>query len=355
MKKLHPALRVALIVLFVIVALYLLILLLNVLPWSPGYPGENPMRIENGLAPHIVPHGGAKELYPENTVLSYDEIYAHGWNTFEIDLCLTADGQLITHHDLSIESTTGIENTLVRDLNYDDMLGMNFAVNFTDINGGHPYADTASLPPEVAVTLVPARLEDLFKKYPDNFYILELKDTVEESGQETSEAAVRELIRLIEGYGMQSKVVVASFDDEVTADFRKRTDSTIPTGAATMDTLVFSVLSALKLDFFLKPAYAAVMLPVKDQIYPNERAIIEKLPRALRNALSQYDPSTDTLYTNLANRRMVRDAHRKNLAVYYWTVNDRETMEYLINLGVDGIITDRPDILTRLLGDLGYR
>ncbi len=353
MKTLNPALKAVIYVVAGIAALWLIILLLNILPWAPGYPGVNPMRIEAGQRPHIVPHGGAKELYPENTLLSYRRMQENGWNTFEVDLCLTADGQLITHHDLSIERTSGIPGVLVRDMSYAELSAINFGVNFTDPGGRMPYADEQTLSPELRRLLGPARLADLFENYPENYYILELKDTVDASGAANAEAAVLELIRLIETYGMQDRVVVSSFDDDVTSDFRERTGGSIPTGAATMDTLIFSVLSALNLDFFIAPAYSAVMLPVRDIIYPNERAIIERLPRGLRNKLSSYDEASDTLYTNLANRRMVRDAHRKNLAVYYWTVNDRETMEFLINMGVDGIITDRPDILSDLLDEMG--
>jgi glycerophosphoryl diester phosphodiesterase len=354
MKALHPALRIAIIIVAVIVGIWLLVMILNILPWAPAYPGANPMRIEPGTRPHIVPHGGAKDLFPENTVLSYREMHARQWDTFEIDLCITADGQLVTHHDLDILGTTGVENTLVRDLSYAEMTELNFGANFVDLDGRRPYADSDDLSPDMAELLVPARLEDLFVSYPDNYYILELKDTVDASGPANAEAAVAELIRLIETYGMQEQVVVSSFDDEVTSAFRERTDGSIPTGAATGDVLMFSILSALNLDFFLKPAYSSVMLPVRDQIYPSERALIERLPRGLRNKLSVMDEESDTMYTNLANRRTVRDAHRKNLAVYYWTVNDRETMEYLIGIGVDGIITDRPDILADLLEDMGF-
>jgi glycerophosphoryl diester phosphodiesterase len=354
MNKLHPLAKAAIIIVAVIISIWLLIMLLNVLPWAPAYPGVNPMRIEPGGRPHIVPHGGAKELYPENTVLSYREMNRNNWNTFEVDLCLTADSQLITHHDLDIEGSAGIAGTRVRDLSYAEISSMNFAVNFTDLTGNRPFEDVSGLSADTRAQLVPARLEDLFAWFPDNYYILELKDTVEESGQANTEEAVAELIRLIEAYGMQDRVVVSSFDDDVTSEFRKRTGGSIPTGAATMDALILSVLSALNLDFFLRPAYSSVMLPVKDQIYPAERALIERLPRGLRDKLSVYEAETDTLYTNLANPRMVRDAHRKNLAVYYWTVNDRETMEYLIGIGVDGIITDRPDILADLLEDMGW-
>ena len=47
--------------------------------------------------------------------------------------------------------------------------------------------------------------------------------------------------------------------------------------------------------------------------------------------------------------RLIREAHRRNIPVHVWTIDDRETMELLLGWGVDGIQTDRPDILARVL------
>lgn len=350
MKTIKIILNVILIITASAAGLFLTVLLLDILPVAPGGGGTNPMRVVESGKVHIVPHGGAKELFPENTVYSYRQIYARGWDTFEIDLVLTSDGVLVTHHDLDIEATTGVEGVQLADLTYSELQNYNFAANFVNPRGERPFADLSSLPDEISEQMIPARLEDLFQEFPDSYYILELKDTVEASGSSRAEKASAELLTLIEKYSMQDRAIVASFDDQVIREFRERSSGEIPTGAATGETLTLSVLSALALDFFLVPEYSAVMLPVKDRIYPAERKIIESLPGPLRRALASYDPDEDMYYTNLANRRMVQDAHRKNLAVFYWTVNDPETMKYLIDLGVDGIITDRPDILADILG-----
>jgi glycerophosphoryl diester phosphodiesterase len=56
---------------------------------------------------------------------------------------------------------------------------------------------------------------------------------------------------------------------------------------------------------------------------------------------------------DLARRRLVDDAHRRGIAVRYWTVNDEPTMQRLLELGADGIITDRPALLRDLLRQRG--
>ncbi|MFA7529377.1 MAG: glycerophosphodiester phosphodiesterase family protein, partial [Bacilli bacterium] len=47
-------------------------------------------------------------------------------------------------------------------------------------------------------------------------------------------------------------------------------------------------------------------------------------------------------------------AHRRNIAVQYWTVNDEDTMRKLIKAGADAIMTDDPDVLCEVLIDMGY-
>jgi len=53
---------------------------------------------------------------------------------------------------------------------------------------------------------------------------------------------------------------------------------------------------------------------------------------------------------SVVTKEFVRHAHRKNLKVHVWTINETDAMERLINIGVDGIMTDYPDRLLYLLG-----
>jgi len=334
--------------------LALTLYVLDRIPFAPGPGGANPLRVEPGELPLVVPHGGAKRLYPENTVLSYRKMAERGWTNFEIDLALTADGLLVSHHDLSIKATTG-EDLAIRSLAYAELVTRNFGVNFTAPDGSRPYADTAALArddPGLLAELAPARLDALFAAYPEASYILELKDTVERTGEEHARAAAEALVRAVDSAGLRGRVVVASFEDAATALLREASGGSIATAAASDDVLVFSVLSALGLDFFLKPRYAALLLPIEDRIKPRQRGIVEKLPAFIRDRLARYDPERDEWYTRLVDLRIVEDARRHGVAVHYWTVNDEATMRALVELGVDGIITDRPDLLETVYEEL---
>ncbi|WP_345493487.1 glycerophosphodiester phosphodiesterase family protein [Nocardia callitridis] len=64
---------------------------------------------------------------------------------------------------------------------------------------------------------------------------------------------------------------------------------------------------------------------------------------------------TDPGYVPFTNADLVSAAHARGLRVVPWTVDDADTMAALLDLGVDGIITDRPDILRGVLSDYGYQ
>ena len=237
---------------------------------------------------------------------------------------------------------------MVRSLGYGELLKRNFGVNFAAPDGSRPYADTAALArddPALLAELAPARLDALFAAYPEATYILELKDTVERTGEAHARAAAETLARAVDAARLCGRVVVASFEDAATALLREASGGSIATAAASDDVLAFSVLSALGLDFFLKPGYSALLLPIEDRIKPRQRALVEKLPAFIRDKLAWYDPERDEWYTRLVDRRVVEDAHRHGVAVHYWTVNDEATMRKLVALGVEGIITARPDLL----------
>ncbi len=337
--------------LVVLVVIFVVLSVLNALPVAPAYSHDNTWRIGEGDRPLIVPHGGAKELYPENTIYSFEMLDKEGYDVFEIDLCLTADNKLITHHDMDILYTTGYEGIDVIDKTYEELMQYNFAQNFINLDGEQPYKDIED---HVERGLIPATLDYLFETYPEELYILEIKDTVESSGEEVFTRAVDVLIELIEEHNMQDKVIMASFDDKVVEYFKERTDNEIMTASGLNRSIIFAVLSTFKIDFFFKPTDAAMMLPIKQEIEEPFLGMVEKIPGFLRDLMFSYDETEDKYYTDVAREGIINDIHRHNMAVFFWTVNDEETMRELIEMNVDGIITDRPDLMKELLVEMGY-
>ena len=247
---------------------------------------------------------------------------------------------------MTLLRTAGVD-IRVRDLTYNQIRNYHFGMFFEH----DPYYKTVSNPLEYG--LIPARLDELFTEFPEKMYILEIKDTVNnhDGDDMTFKLAVQRLIEVVNAHNMNHRVIVASFDDRVIDYVNEQSNGSLMTGAATNETFKFVILNTLRLGFFYNPSDAVLFLPIKDDIKPHQRDMVDKAPKFIINQITTYDEITDTYYTDLMKQRIIKEAKRHNMAVIFWTVNDEETMRKLINMGVDGIITDRPDLLKIILDE----
>lgn len=358
MKKLFKVFKV---LLMVILGSIVILFVLNIIPVTfSKVKGDNPFRKDD--YPLIIPHGGAKELVPENTVYAYDMLIdQYQVDVLEIDLVLTSDGILISHHDLDLDADpNGNHNDeMISNYTYAELLlayaedDYYKARNFVDPEGFKPFKDETDM--SVMEAMVPAKLEDIFNKHNnDILYMLEIKDAPTSRGYEEGsnrfELATKELVRLVEDYSLENNVVLASFSDEVTKLF-KATNENIIIGAATNEVTMFSILSAFHLDFFWKVKSEVLILPIPESMTMNKglTKTLDLIPKTFRKSIALKE---DGKYrANLTHTQIIKDAHRKNMAVIYWTVNDKETMRMLIENGADGIITDRPDFLIEVINE----
>jgi glycerophosphoryl diester phosphodiesterase len=118
---------------------------------------------------------------------------------------------------------------------------------------------------------------------------------------------------------MEHKIIVASFDDDTIQTFRSYCPevATAPGGDEVRN---FVLLNFIFLSEILTPNYQAFQVP------------------------------TESGGITVITQRFVNTAQKRNLQVQVWTINDPVEMQRLIDLGVNGIMTDRPDILLDLLG-----
>ncbi len=312
-KKKVSKKRIVLISLAVFFGVYIL---LQILPYR-GFSGESNFKIEEGEAPLVISHGGAKHLYPENTVMAFEESFEMGVDVLEMDLCMTEDGVLITHHNLTVDATANAVGE-VNSFSLSEINEMNFGYNFTDIDGEMPYRDESD--PEILSRLVPMTVTDMFDSFGNEaLYIMEIKD-----GEEIGIAAAEELNRLINEYELWEYVCVASFHSEVMEHFvaikDDRVDISMDMSAAT----TFVVANYLGAGIFFEFPHAGLQLPPSMSGIP------------------------------LDNSYLAYKIHHNNMFLHYWTINDKEEMQRLIELGCDGIITDRPDLMIELLREMGY-
>jgi glycerophosphoryl diester phosphodiesterase len=296
--------KILIIILLIITAV---IILLQILP-PPRINRENPWLRAQGETMVIV-HGGAKELYPENTVLAFQEISKLKIDAIETDLALTKDNILITHHDLEVDRMSNGSGKVI-DLEYSQIRDLNFGVGFPGLNQDYPYKSHPLAYPDT--------IENLFITYPGFYYVIELKDK-----GETGKLAADELYRLTKKYGMEHRVLIASFSDEVIDYFREISKGDLLLSTAKGEALRYVIYEKTRLGFFFRPKTHALEVPLSEK--------------------------AGGIEIRLDNSHFIRQAHRHGMAVHYWTVNDENIMKELIKKGADGIITDRPDLLIPLL------
>ena len=110
----------------------LVFVVFGILPRSQ-YEGANPWIIEKGDRPNVIAHAGGADLFPANTILAFEESMKLGVDILELDLRLTEDDVLITHHDKTLDRlSNGTGN--IRNFTYAEILAFDFAAHFVGVN-----------------------------------------------------------------------------------------------------------------------------------------------------------------------------------------------------------------------------
>ncbi|WP_299054958.1 glycerophosphodiester phosphodiesterase family protein [uncultured Nocardioides sp.] len=237
--------------------------------------------------------GGA--LHPdlvglENTLRAFRHAHALGFRHLETDVHLTADGVLVAFHDTVLDRVT-------------DGTGRVSAVTLAGLRtarvGGR----------EPVPTLV-----ELLDALPDTVVNVDLKD----------DRAVAPLARLLAVRGDEDRVVVGSFSARRLRRFRRLTRGRVATSAHAVEVAAYRLLpSAGLLRLLVRGRPTALQVP--------ERA----------GPLRVVTPG------------LVRRAHAAGVEVHVWVVDAEDRMRALLEAGVDGLMTDRTDILARVMRDVG--
>ena len=238
--------------------------------------------------PRVVAHrglhrgGGGQHTAGENTVAAFAAAVALGCEHVETDAHASADGVAVLHHDARLDRTTSATGPLARRTAAE--------LRAVRVTGGGP---------------VPTLLEAL-TALPRTRFTVDLK----------SDAAVPAVLAAVAAADAWDRVCLASFATRRL--HRARRDATGPVctalSPAGVGLLRARAVSLLDLPARPRPAGWCVQVPVG--------------PRLAR----------------LVDRRLVAEAHRLGLEVHPWTVDDPAEMARLLDLGVDGLITDRPDL-----------
>ncbi len=291
-------------------------------PVEPGaflegawYPDRHPLNIAH--------RGGAIE-FPENTRYAYlQSLKVGGSHMLEMDIYETADGELVVIHDATVDRTTNGSGR-VSTMTLAQLQALDAAYCYVPGVGSDCGHDSGNFPFRGIATgerAAPAgfsaedfripTLRRILETFPDTLINIELKPDLNSTG-----SYERKLAALLAEFGRGDDVIVASFQDWNSVLFKLSAPSVstaVPTGQVALNVLLgLGPLPGLVL------GHAAFQVP-------------------------------ESLGIPVVSQDFIDDAHALGVAVHVWTINDCEDMRRLLAMGVDGIMTDAPSRLARLL------
>lgn len=241
----------------------------------------------------VFAHRGGARLRPENTLLAFDHGMSLGADGLEFDVRLSRDGVVVVHHDATLERTTdGAGPVAARTA--DELARLDAGFNFNGFRGR-----TGGVP----------RLDEVLRRYPNARCIIELKADEPELAHRT--------IDTVRAADALERVALGSFSTRVLRAARAREPGLV-TGASREETRLALYRSWVRWPV-RRPPYREFQVPEVSGA------------------------------TRVVSPRFVRYAHEAGVAVRVWTVDDERDMLRLLSWGVDGLISDRPDVAVQVV------
>jgi glycerophosphoryl diester phosphodiesterase len=226
----------------------------------------------------------------ENTLSAFKHAVALGYDYLETDVHVTSDGVLLAFHDAVLDRVTDLEGAIA-ELTLEEVRKA--------LVGGREQVPT---------------LAQLFDEFPRARFNVDIK----------SEGAARALARFVEEREAWDRLLVGSFSPQRLIEFRRLTGNRVPTSATPVEVVIFRFVPSARLaDWLTRRRVAALQIPHK------------------RGRLT------------IASPGLVRRAHATGKHVHVWTVDEPEEMRELLDRGVDGLFTDRTDLLKDVLTERG--
>ncbi len=254
---------------------------------------RSPKPYLDSAQPVAIAHRGYSQDGLENSLKAFRSAMDLGYRYLETDVNTTADGVAVVFHDPTLERTTDAHGTIA-ELPFSD-------VRAARIGGREPIAT----------------LDEFVTALPEARLNIDVKDA----------GSVQPMIRAIEKHGLHDRVCVASFSEkrrrQVLAGLSR------PVASSPGKWLLIAY-------FLLSPWLPAPLI------------------RRLMRSVDVLQVPTDFRGLALVTAATVRRTHRLGLKMHVWTINDSATMHELFDLGVDGIMTDRADLLAQVMHERGY-
>jgi len=226
----------------------------------------------------------------ENTLAAFKHAVSLGYRYLETDVHVTSDGVLLAFHDRVLDRVTDQRG---------EIASLTYAEVRQALVGGREAVPT---------------LERLFEEFDHALFNIDLK----------ADGAVAALAEFIDTHDAWDRVLVGSFSPRRLRRFRELTQHRVPTSAHPLEVIAFRFLPSGRLaDLITRGRVAALQVPHRRGPWP------------------------------LTNRGLVRRAHAARKHVHVWTIDAAAQMHELLDLGVDGLFTDRTDTLKDVLAERG--
>ena len=242
-----------------------------------------------GALPIGIAHRGGAWESPQNSERAFQHSLDLGFSFIETDVRATKDGVAVVFHDANLDRTTD-GSGLIREMTWQE-------IREIKIHGREPIM----------------RLDEMLRKFPSTRFNIDVKE----------ENAVAPFLGVAREAGAWSRICVGSFNHGRLCRLRRLAGLRLASSLSPREVLTLRATASGLPTRWTRPEAACVQIPIE--------------MGGIR----------------FAEPRLVKTAHSFGWQVHVWTVDDEETMSRLIDMGVDGIMTDRPSRLRSLLGSLG--
>ncbi len=260
------------------------------------------MRFFDSSRPLVFAHRGGCALGPENTLAAFDLGMKAGADGLELDVHLSADGVVVVHHDDVLDRTTDASGALAA----------RTTAELARVDAGCRFVDRDTYPFRNQGIGIPT-LAEVLRRYADTRIIVEMKVDSAAMG----DAVARDVRR------------AAAADRVCAAGYGARS------AAAARAALPEMAASACHPEVQMAVYRSWVRWPVS------------------RASYHVYQVPERAGWIRVASPRFVRAAHKAGLKVQVWTVDDEADMKRLLKWGVDGLISNRPDLAVAVVRDHG--
>lgn len=264
-------------------------------------------RFYEGPKPRIFAHRGASGTAPENTIAAFEKAIDVGADILEMDVHSTSDGHIVVMHDPEVKRTTNGDG-FISEHTLEDLKQLDAGYWFTEDDGKtYPFRGKGITVPT---------LREVAERFPDIPSNIEIKES-ETPNEKTAYKLLEELSHI--------ELTLLAAEKEM------------------MMGRVRAVAGAMPTNFC-------------------DTEAVEFVQRVNQNDWTEYFPPGDALQIPekfmelpVLTPELIEAAHRLNIEVHIWTVNDEADMQRQLEMGVDGIMTDHPEKLVKVVREMDLR